>query len=140
MTSQHITLTEEVQKDGQLVTQERVTLQTTPDPADMPIRTQAYSVNHPDYVGATERVYTYDEELGMSRSEAAPRLEAELETEETESVAEDGDDESETEDDEDEEVEADEEESVPAICHHPVGNGECQLPEGHEGQHRLNID
>ena len=38
---------------------------------------------------------------------------------------------------ESEEAEEDEEDEEPELCGHPVGNGECILPAGHEGSHRL---
>lgn len=150
MTSEHVTITEEVVKDGQVVTQERVTLKTTPDPHDNPVTNAAMGVTHPDFVPATERVYTYNEATGMSESKPMDVVEpAEPEVEELE------EDEPVTKEElEDEEISPEErraddqsaaleygiEELKPALCHHPIGNGECQLPEGHSGSHRMNVD
>ncbi len=72
MTFEHVTITEEVQTKDGLVTQERVTLQYTPDPVDDPVGNAAMSVMHPDFLPASELVYTYNEATGMS--ESAPRV------------------------------------------------------------------
>lgn len=116
MTSEHVTITEEVVKDGQVVTQERETLQWTPDPHDDPIRTQAMNVNHPDFIAAEDRVYTYDPETGMSTSKRRE--------EPTEDTFPEGDAETDTE---------------PEFCGHPIGNGTCALEAGHSGSHRMYV-
>ena len=135
MTQEHIIITEEVQKDGELVTIERETLQTTtPTPKEIKGQ-QAYGVTHPGYVSAQDRTYEYDEAIGMSRSvpldgptDPGP-TEAELQ-ERADSLV----------DDEDDETEEFESEATlvqnPDECGHPVGDGSCILESGHSGQHR----
>ncbi len=134
MTQEHIILTEEVQQDGQLVTIERETLKTTAETPEQAQTKQAYGIGHPDYVTAADRVYVYDEELGMSRSEPADVVEP----------VEPGASEPETEDEADEELEDEEEDledddSEEEVCNHPVGNGQCVLESGHSGSHRLTL-
>lgn len=131
---ERITITEEVQKNGQIVTEERETLQYTEDPVEVQTRELAKGLVHGNIVLPQDRVYTYDEELGMSTSR--PRAEAEAsetsdEPEETEE--EDYEEESEEEDSE----EGDEEPENFQPCDHPVGSGSCILPFGHSGSHRL---
>jgi hypothetical protein len=63
----------------------------------------------------------------MSESEPAPVADEASDTE-TEDVEEEAD-----EDDEDKEDEEAE------VCGHLIGNGECQLAPGHDGQHRINV-
>ncbi len=86
MTQEHVTITEEVQKDGQIVTQKRETLQTTVETPEQIAGRQAMGVTHPDFVPATERRYVYDEELGMSRSEPVPDVLIESTPEEIEDL------------------------------------------------------
>lgn len=129
MTLEHITITEEVVKDGKVVTQSRETVQYTPDATEPSGTFLAYGLNHPGFVSAQDRVYAYNEETGMSESRPADVVEpVEPEVEEL------------LEDEEVTEEELEEESETETLCHHPVGNGECQLPADHEGQHKLNVD
>ncbi len=97
MTFEHVTITEEVQTKDGLVTQERVTLQYTPDPVDDPQGNAAMSVLHPDFLPASELVYTYNEATGMS--ESAPRVDAApASDEDEEDLEEDASDEDDQED------------------------------------------
>lgn len=138
MTQEHVTITEEVVKDGQVITQERVTLKTTPDPHDNPVTNAAMGVTHPDFVPASERVYTYNEATGMSESKPMDVVEpAEPEVIEDEPELTEGE---EVTEEETEEASDELESETQALCHHPIGNGECQLPEGHSGSHRMNVD
>jgi len=160
MTQEHITITEEVQKDGTLQTITRETVQTTvPTPEEVKGQ-QAMGVTHPEYVSAADRVYEYDEELGMSRS--VPRTDKDDEDELTLAIEELEASNGPTDPIPEQEtvipggtnplVEPDtgftpmtfgEPETTPhpdPICHHPVGNGECQLEAGHTGAHKLNVD
>lgn len=116
MTLQPVTITEEVVVKGEVVTQTRQTLQLVKEPTGDQQGNQAMSVNHPDFIPATERVYTYNEATGMSDS--APR---------TEVV-------------EDQFPEDTSEPDAEALCLHPIGSGECQLPAGHAGSHKLYVD
>jgi hypothetical protein len=142
MTQEHITITEEVQKDGQLVTETRETLQTTVETPEVALGRQAYGVTHPDYVSAQDRTYVLNEATGMSESVPAPVADEAPDTETEEEgladVAEEEDVEVDEEDEEDEEEEL-EEDAEAEVCGHPIGNGECQLAPGHDGQHRINV-
>lgn len=134
MTQEHITITEEVVKDGQVVTEERVTVQTTPDPHDNPVTNAAMGVSHPDFVPAAERTYTYNEATGMSESEPAEVV-VDVSPEQLEELQSIGAVEPETDADE----ELGFEPETDSLCLHIVGNGFCQLPADHEGQHKLNV-
>ena len=145
MTQEHITITEEVQKDGQIVTQTRETLQTTVETPEQIAGRQAMGVTHPDYIPASEREYTYNEATGMSESK--PREEVELvESPETEELGDELEPLDEPEPVTDEEMEQSTSTDYQpmtepdGICGHSVGNGECQLEVGHSGAHKLNVD
>ena len=138
ISQEHVTLTEEVQKDGQVVTVTRETLQSTVETPEDIKGKQAYGVTHPGYISAQDRVYTYNEETGMSESEVRDVNPTEEELPEDQPV---------TQEEIDEEEELDEEEepideipfATPEACAHPVGNGECVLEAGHSGAHRLTL-
>lgn len=118
---------EEVVKDGRVIQQYRDTLQLSQEARDIARGNPAVGLVHGNVVPPQDRIYTYNPETGMSTS--VPRAsEVTIEEEQEEPESEDGE----------EEEEGDEEEAL--LCLHPVGNGECQLPPGHEGQHRLNVD
>lgn len=135
MTLEHITITEEVVKDGKVVTESRETVQYTPDTTEASGTNLAYGLNHPGFVSAQDRIYTYNEETGMSESKPADVVEPVEPESDVEELLED-----EEVTEEELEEEAKEESETDALCHHPVGNGECQLPADHEGQHKLNVD
>lgn len=125
MTQEHITITEEVVKNGKVVTDNRVTLQTTPEPVAPPTGNPAYNPDHPQYISAQDRVYTFNEATGMSESRAREDVaevepEPEAEVEFTDSEVESA-------------------KSQPEICGHPIGNGTCALEANHSGQHRMYI-
>lgn len=114
MTLQPITITEEVVVHGEVVTQTRETLQWVEDLHEDAQRNVAMSVLHPDFVAAEDRVYTYNEETGMSHS--ARRVDEPEATFPEDST-----------------------ESATATCGAAVGNGTCQLEAGHSGSHKLYV-
>lgn len=72
MTQERVTVTEEVVVAGEVVTQQRETLKLVTEPEEEIARKEAMSVNHPDYVSAQDRVYTYNPETNMSESARRP--------------------------------------------------------------------
>lgn len=127
MTLEPIAVTEQVQKDGELVEETRYTLQHTPDPHSDPIRNQAMGVLHPDYVPASEREYTYNPETGMS--ESRPRTDEDMEQTDSSDYV-----------DTATLVEATTEGPAETRCLHPIGSGLCQLEAGHAGSHRMYVE
>lgn len=94
MPFEKVTITEEVQKNGAVVEETRETLKWVDEPVETIGANLAVGLTHPGFVPASERVYTWDEDLGMSVSK--PREEV-VETEESTADSEEVTEEAETE-------------------------------------------